>query len=56
MAVRAAPTAAVSLASTPPGGAILSEVSSAVDGEDALVRARELDPDLVLLDVMNNTH
>jgi len=28
------------------------EVVTAVDGEDALVRARELDPDLVLLDVM----
>jgi class 3 adenylate cyclase/CheY-like chemotaxis protein len=28
------------------------EVATAVDGEDALVRARELDPDLVLLDVM----
>ena len=28
------------------------EVVTAVDGEDALVRARELEPDLVLLDVM----
>ena len=28
------------------------EVVTAVDGEDALIRARELDPDLVLLDVM----
>ena len=28
------------------------EVVTAVDGEDALVRAREIEPDLVLLDVM----
>jgi len=28
------------------------EVVTAVDGEDALVRTRELEPDLVLLDVM----
>jgi adenylate cyclase len=28
------------------------EVVTAVDGEDALARARELEPDLVLLDIM----
>jgi DNA-binding response OmpR family regulator len=28
------------------------EVITAVDGEDALRRARELEPDLVLLDIM----